>query len=139
MMFFFPLCIQVGNTDNPCRCKIIGPTFAFVCFILAALLCWPAALIIWPCNRKGANSCFGRSRDVHKSALTTVAGRPSIKASRALAALPCMSSSANRCPLGTAWTHSGIKISYTNVCDLLVCKISAALMKKQLSKFSDKT
>ncbi|KAJ5493282.1 hypothetical protein N7539_002028 [Penicillium diatomitis] len=24
--FFFPICIQCGTDQNPCRCKVVGPT-----------------------------------------------------------------------------------------------------------------
>ncbi|KAL4979317.1 hypothetical protein BDW66DRAFT_111652 [Aspergillus desertorum] len=42
--FFFPVCIQCGTDQNPCRCKIIGPTLGFVVTIVAAVICWPASI-----------------------------------------------------------------------------------------------
>ena len=57
-MFFFPLCIEVGNTDNPCRCKIIGPTLGFIFAILAAIICWPCACIIYCCDQKAGRRLF---------------------------------------------------------------------------------
>ena len=57
-MFFLPICFECGNTDNPCRCKVIGPTLAFIFAILACIVCWPCACIIWCCDRKAANRLF---------------------------------------------------------------------------------
>lgn len=49
----------MGTSQNPCRCKIVGPTLAFILCILAAVLCWPLALIIYCCARERANALFG--------------------------------------------------------------------------------
>ncbi|BDD56824.1 hypothetical protein MAP00_002242 [Monascus purpureus] len=40
----FPICFQLGTTQNPCRCKVVGPTLGFVLFIVSAVVCWPASL-----------------------------------------------------------------------------------------------
>ncbi|KAL6236884.1 hypothetical protein BDW75DRAFT_205548 [Aspergillus navahoensis] len=61
--FFFPVCIQCGTDQNPCRCKIVGPTLGisnqfivdldkngranelgFLVTIVAAVICWPASI-----------------------------------------------------------------------------------------------
>eukprot|EP00891_Asterochloris_glomerata_P006235 jgi/Astpho2/6235/Aster-03641 len=57
-MFFIPICCEFGSPDNPCRCKIIGPTFAFIMMVLFAIVCWPCGAIIWCCARKAGNSLF---------------------------------------------------------------------------------
>lgn len=39
--FFFPLCFQCGTDQNPCRCKVVGPTLGtsvlsrVICLLLA--------------------------------------------------------------------------------------------------------
>lgn len=47
-----PVCIECGSPDNPCRCKIVGPTLGFVAFCLAALVEWPVGAVVWCCDRK---------------------------------------------------------------------------------------
>ncbi|EUC39875.1 hypothetical protein COCMIDRAFT_110299 [Bipolaris oryzae ATCC 44560] len=44
-----PLCIQCGTKDNPCHCKIIGPTIGFVVTVGMAIVCWPASLLCCCC------------------------------------------------------------------------------------------
>ncbi|KAL1995081.1 hypothetical protein VTN49DRAFT_1268 [Thermomyces lanuginosus] len=39
-----PICFQCGTNQNPCRCKVVGPTAGFVACILAAVVCWPASI-----------------------------------------------------------------------------------------------
>lgn len=51
-------CIEVGNTDNPCRCKVVGPTLGLIFAILACIICWPCACIIWCCDQKAASRLF---------------------------------------------------------------------------------
>eukprot|EP00897_Mesotaenium_endlicherianum_P009438 jgi/Mesen1/8522/ME000480S07880 len=57
---FVPICIECGNTDNPCRCKIVGPTLAFVVFVVAAVIEWPVGAIVWCCNHKAGNRIMGQ-------------------------------------------------------------------------------
>lgn len=47
-----PICIECGNTDNCCRCKIIGPTLGFVGFLVAAIVEWPVGAVVWCCDHK---------------------------------------------------------------------------------------
>lgn len=42
-----PLCIQCGTRDNPCRCKVVGPTLGFVAFVVAAGVEWPVGAFVW--------------------------------------------------------------------------------------------
>jgi hypothetical protein len=46
-----PVCIECGSPDNPCRCKIVGPTLGFVAFCVAALVEWPVGAVVWCCDR----------------------------------------------------------------------------------------
>ncbi len=39
------MCIEVGNTDNPCRCKVVGPTLGVIAGVLMAIVAWPAGLV----------------------------------------------------------------------------------------------
>ncbi|KAL1988141.1 hypothetical protein VTN96DRAFT_671 [Rasamsonia emersonii] len=40
----FPICFQFGTDQNPCRCKVVGPTLGFFTFLLAGIICWPASI-----------------------------------------------------------------------------------------------
>jgi len=42
-----PLCIECGSRDNPCRCKIVGPTLGFIAFLVAAVVEWPVGAVVW--------------------------------------------------------------------------------------------
>ncbi|QRD82409.1 hypothetical protein F9C07_2665 [Aspergillus flavus] len=33
----FPICFQCGTDQNPCRCKVLGPTLGFCVTIVAAV------------------------------------------------------------------------------------------------------
>jgi hypothetical protein len=53
-----PICFQCGNTDNPCRCKVVGPTLGFVLAALSAILFYPAGLVTYACDRKQSQALF---------------------------------------------------------------------------------
>ncbi|KAJ5728390.1 hypothetical protein N7493_004720, partial [Penicillium malachiteum] len=40
----FPICFQCGTDQNPCHCKVVGPTLGFCSTIVAAVICWPASI-----------------------------------------------------------------------------------------------
>ncbi|EDN08982.1 hypothetical protein I7I51_00639 [Histoplasma capsulatum] len=40
----FPLCFQCGTDQNPCRCKVVGPTLGFLTTVLSAIVLWPASI-----------------------------------------------------------------------------------------------
>lgn len=52
------LCIELGSPDNPCRCKIIGPTLGFIAAVVLACICWPLGLLVWCCARDLADRLF---------------------------------------------------------------------------------
>lgn len=53
------LCIEIGTTQNPCRCKIIGPTIALILALLLIVLCWPLGAILYlVCARRTASNLF---------------------------------------------------------------------------------
>ena len=54
------LCIQIGTDDNPCRCKIVGPTVGFALGLLAALFCWPVGAILWLFHRDAGRHMMGK-------------------------------------------------------------------------------
>ncbi|KNG80670.1 hypothetical protein ANOM_010935, partial [Aspergillus nomiae NRRL 13137] len=37
----FPICFQCGTDQNPCRCKVLGPTLGFCVTIVAAVCTVP--------------------------------------------------------------------------------------------------
>ncbi|KAK6821111.1 hypothetical protein PG990_013130 [Apiospora arundinis] len=46
----FPVvCFQCGTDQNPCRCKVVGPTLGFVTTVCLAIVCWPASLFCGCC------------------------------------------------------------------------------------------
>ncbi|KAJ7514801.1 hypothetical protein O6H91_23G059600 [Diphasiastrum complanatum] len=48
MLARVPLCVQCGTTQNPCRCKVVGPTLAFLAFVIAAVVEWPVGALVYP-------------------------------------------------------------------------------------------
>lgn len=59
-------CVQVG-TDNPCRCKVLGPTVGFVVGALAACILWPLGALSYCCCRGFADRSFGTPVGVFNS------------------------------------------------------------------------
>ncbi|KAH7446167.1 hypothetical protein KP509_01G042700 [Ceratopteris richardii] len=55
-----PVCIECGTHDNPCRCKVVGPTLGFVACCLAAIVEWPVGAVIWCFNRKKGSEIMGQ-------------------------------------------------------------------------------
>jgi hypothetical protein len=51
-------CIQIGSHDNPCRCKIVGPTIGFILAVVVAVIAWPCGLLVWCCSRSLAERLF---------------------------------------------------------------------------------
>ncbi|KAE8556583.1 hypothetical protein EYB25_001285 [Talaromyces marneffei] len=41
---FFPICFQCGTDQNPCHCKVVGPTLGFFGCVVAGVICWPASI-----------------------------------------------------------------------------------------------
>lgn len=58
------MCIEIGSRDNPCRCKIVGPTLGFCCGVVAAALCWPVGVLTYLFSRGFANRAFAKPVDV---------------------------------------------------------------------------
>ncbi len=57
------MCVQVG-TNNPCRCKVVGPTLGFLGALVAGLVCWPAGCLTYCCCRDFSNQAFGMPMEV---------------------------------------------------------------------------
>ncbi|PSK58604.1 hypothetical protein C1H76_6882 [Elsinoe australis] len=52
MCDFIPLpvvCFQCGTDQNPCHCKVVGPTLGFVVAVGMAIFCWPASILCGCC------------------------------------------------------------------------------------------
>ncbi|EZF11924.1 hypothetical protein H112_06987 [Trichophyton rubrum D6] len=60
------LCIQCG-TDNACRCKIVGRTLGFWAAVLAAIVCYPAALFCGCCATEMGKKVQGTPVDINQS------------------------------------------------------------------------
>ncbi|KAF2249694.1 hypothetical protein BU26DRAFT_482361 [Trematosphaeria pertusa] len=43
------ICFQCGTDQNPCRCKVVGPTLGFGVTVIMAIVCWPASLLCCCC------------------------------------------------------------------------------------------
>ncbi|KAJ7542357.1 hypothetical protein O6H91_10G102600 [Diphasiastrum complanatum] len=46
-----PCCVECGTSQNPCRCKFVGPTLALVAFAIVAIIEWPLGALIYPFSR----------------------------------------------------------------------------------------
>ncbi|KMT04272.1 hypothetical protein BVRB_8g183480 [Beta vulgaris subsp. vulgaris] len=44
------MCVECGTRDNPCRCKVVGPTLGFVAFIVTAIVEWPVGMVVYLFN-----------------------------------------------------------------------------------------
>ncbi|KAL2868339.1 uncharacterized protein BJX67DRAFT_54639 [Aspergillus lucknowensis] len=77
----FPLCFQCGTDQNPCRCKVFGPTLGmpdwlrlkvsnlsaeyeliwagFVVTVVAAVVCYPASIFCGCCFTKKGKDVLG--------------------------------------------------------------------------------
>ncbi|KAF2138584.1 uncharacterized protein K452DRAFT_234248 [Aplosporella prunicola CBS 121167] len=43
------VCFQCGTDQNPCHCKVVGPTIGFGVAVVLAVVCWPASLLCGCC------------------------------------------------------------------------------------------
>ncbi|KAF2536995.1 hypothetical protein F2Q70_00005972 [Brassica cretica] len=43
----FPSCVQCGTRQNPCRCKVVGPTLGFVAFLVTGVIEWPVGAVVY--------------------------------------------------------------------------------------------
>ncbi|PKY08222.1 hypothetical protein P168DRAFT_314345 [Aspergillus campestris IBT 28561] len=50
--FPIPLCFQCGTDRNPCHCRVIGPSVAFIVSIVTAVVCYPASIFCGCCLTK---------------------------------------------------------------------------------------
>ncbi|KAL5357764.1 hypothetical protein BJX96DRAFT_145170 [Aspergillus floccosus] len=55
----FPICFQCGTDQNPCRCKVLGPTLGFCVTVVSAVFCYPAALFCGCCATKTGKDVLG--------------------------------------------------------------------------------
>lgn len=63
MAVCIPVCFECGTTDNPCRCKVVGPTLGFVAFCVAALVEWPVGAVVWCFNHKKGSDIMANPVD----------------------------------------------------------------------------
>ncbi|CDM34109.1 hypothetical protein DTO013E5_9951 [Penicillium roqueforti] len=40
----FPICFQCGTDQNPCHCKVVGPTLGFFTTVVSAVFCYPLSI-----------------------------------------------------------------------------------------------
>ncbi|PVH76215.1 hypothetical protein DL98DRAFT_562071 [Cadophora sp. DSE1049] len=53
------VCIQCGTDQNPCHCKVVGPTFGFITGVLLVVVCWPASLFCGCCASERGKKMLG--------------------------------------------------------------------------------
>ena len=46
-----PTCVECGVDDNPCRCKVVGPSLALLLMLAVAVLAWPIGAMLYLCDR----------------------------------------------------------------------------------------
>ncbi|KAK9742543.1 hypothetical protein RND81_03G180400 [Saponaria officinalis] len=59
-----PICIECGTRSNPCRCKVVGPTLAFVAFAAAAVVEWPVGMVVYPFKHTKGRRIMGHPANV---------------------------------------------------------------------------
>ncbi|KAH7439933.1 hypothetical protein KP509_04G082800 [Ceratopteris richardii] len=58
-MPWVPTCVECGVSDNPCRCKIFGPTLALAALSVVAVFAWPIGGIVYLVNRSKGRELMG--------------------------------------------------------------------------------
>lgn len=38
------ICFQCGTDQNPCHCKVVGPTIGFGVAVVLAVICYPTSI-----------------------------------------------------------------------------------------------
>ncbi|CAO2817272.1 unnamed protein product [Amaranthus hypochondriacus] len=59
-----PICVECGTRSNPCRCKIVGPTLAFVAFAVSAVVEWPIGVLVYPFKHRKGKKIMGHPATV---------------------------------------------------------------------------
>lgn len=52
------LCIQCGTNQNPCGCKVVGPTLGFLVGAVSAIVAYPAGAVTWCVSKNGGRRLF---------------------------------------------------------------------------------
>jgi len=65
MFYFLPFCFQCGTNDNPCKCKILGPTLGFLCGVVTAIVLIPAGAVTYPFNKQSGRKLFALPVDIN--------------------------------------------------------------------------
>lgn len=65
------LCVEIGS-NNPCRCKILGPTFGLVVGVVAAVICWPFGALVYCCNRPLGDRVFSAPVNIYGSVKNSI-------------------------------------------------------------------
>jgi hypothetical protein len=52
-------CIEIGSRQNPCRCKILGPTLGLLVGAVTAVFCWPAGALVYCCSHNTGKRLMG--------------------------------------------------------------------------------
>jgi hypothetical protein len=59
------VCVELGSRDNPCRCKVIGPTLGAVVGAVSALLFWPVGAVTYCVSRTKGRVLLGQPVHVY--------------------------------------------------------------------------
>ncbi|KMT04273.1 hypothetical protein BVRB_8g183490 [Beta vulgaris subsp. vulgaris] len=54
-----PICVECGTRDNPCRCKVVGPTLGFLAFVVTAIVEWPVGMVVYIFNHSKGRKIMG--------------------------------------------------------------------------------
>ncbi|KAG2300295.1 hypothetical protein Bca52824_036767 [Brassica carinata] len=68
----FPSCVQCGTRQNPCRCKVVGPTLGFVAFLVTGIIEWPVGAVVYIFKHGKGRRIMGHPATVMKAMLTTI-------------------------------------------------------------------
>ncbi|KAF2202279.1 hypothetical protein GQ43DRAFT_369503 [Delitschia confertaspora ATCC 74209] len=61
------ICFQCGTDQNPCHCKVVGPTIGFAVTVVSAVFCWPAALLCCCCATETGKAVLAAPVDMGNS------------------------------------------------------------------------
>ncbi|KAF2095629.1 hypothetical protein NA57DRAFT_44124 [Rhizodiscina lignyota] len=57
------ICFQCGTDQNPCHCKVVGPTLGFATTVVMAVFCWPASIFCGCCATETGKKLLGAPAD----------------------------------------------------------------------------
>ncbi|KAG5376684.1 hypothetical protein IGI04_041280 [Brassica rapa subsp. trilocularis] len=59
--------LECGTRQNPCRCKVVGPTLGFVAFLVTGVIEWPVGAVVYIFKHSKGRRIMGHPATVELS------------------------------------------------------------------------